>query len=658
MSKFIVFFVLGLGPGAAYALLGQGIVATYQGSGVVNFSQGATGMFLAYVYIKFIDNGVPLVAGLLLVAAIGFTFGLVLYLKIMRPLRSAPMLARVVATLGVLLFLQGAATLIFGDNTPGALPSMMVSSSVTVFGATVGVANLELAAICVGTAIILWAFYRFTPFGLATRAASENQKGASLLGHSPDWVGSINWGIGVSLSAVAGVLIAPITGVSVEDFTIIVVPALAAALLGRFVSMGWTTAAALGIGVIGAELNGYTTHPGLADSVPFVIIIIAMAVTGKLIPPRGSITLGRPPLATRGRISPFKAFGVLALGVLVAVFVGSTYQTALASSAVAAVIALSVVVITGFAGQISLAQMAFAGISGLMASKFAVNLGIGFPWSLILAALCAVPVGILIGLPALRVRGINLAVVTLGAAVAINSLIFVDAGLTGGSLGLNVPPPSLFGYSLAPATYPFRFAIFAMVVLFICCLGVANLRRSASGQNMLAVRDNERAAAAMGVNVTATKLTAFAISSFLAGLGGALLALQVGQLSLSIGFDASASLLLVVFVYLGGIGSIGGALFTGLIFAGGLIPTFIAQTVPSIDTYLTLIGGLTVISMAIDRPDGLIESIGMRLPSWPRSNSTSPSGPILASEPPKGSGTGSKVLSDAQRIEAPVGGVE
>ena len=533
MNTFWLFVLFGLGPGAVYALLAEGIVLIQRGSGVVNFAQGALGMFAAYTFIHFTGDGMGLLNALLLTVALAAIGGAVIYAKIMRPLRDAPLLGRLVATLGLLLALNGAAQLIYTNGSAFAeSPEVLPHYPVHVFGATIGVDRFYLVGIAIAAAVGLWALYRFTRFGLATRAAAENEKGALLLGYSPDTVGAVNWALGVALAALGGILIAPLVSVSTDTYTLLIVPALAAALLGRFSSFGLTAAAAIGIGIAESLIGQYVPNPsGLAAALPFVIVILAMVVQGRLIPGRGMLNLRRPPLATLGRVTPLRVAVLLGIVILLTSTLNSSYQDAIATSMITSIIMLSVVVVTGYAGQLSLAQLAFAGIGGLAVSLLGETWGIPFPWSLLLAALICVPVGVLVGLPALRVRGINLAVVTLGAAYAADELIFNSSYLTGGDAGRSVPVPALFGYSFDPLSHPNRFVYLCFGILLLVVLGVSGIRRGASGRRMLAVRDNERAAAALGVNITATKLGAFAFSAFLAGLGGALFGFQLQQIS-------------------------------------------------------------------------------------------------------------------------------
>ena len=208
-------------------------------------------------------------------------------------------------------------------------------------------------------------------------------------------------------------------------------------------------------------------------------------------------------------------------------------RAALYASMITAVITLSLVVVTGYTGQISLAQLTFAGVSAYILSTFASSWGIPFPIAPILAALVAAGAGVLIGIPALRVRGLMLGVVTLTFAAGVEAIWFNNNSIDGGAGGLAIPTPRLFGMDLGIGSgkdFPRpAFGILCLVVLVLVALGVSWLRTSRLGSAMLAVRADERSAAAAGINVVLVKLIGFAIAAFIAGLGGSLLAYQLGQ---------------------------------------------------------------------------------------------------------------------------------
>jgi ABC-type branched-subunit amino acid transport system permease subunit len=271
-------------------------------------------------------------------------------------------------------------------------------------------------------------------------------------------------------------------------------------------------------------------------------------------------------------------------------------------------ICLSLVLLTGFIGQVSLAQMSFVGVGAFILSHLTADLGIPFPFSLILGALLVVPLGILIGLPALRVRGVSLAVVTLAAAAAMDALVFSNVGFTGGLGGRKVAPPSMFGVNLGISNngvYPtITFGVLLLVIVVFVGYCVARLRTSATGRMMIAVRSNERAAAYVGIRVAPLKLYAFALSAFIAGIGGGLLAYQQGTVSSST-FAVFTSLTVLAITYVAGIGRIAGAVIAGLMFASdGLFVSFL-DNVLHVGQYQMIVAGIALAITAIGNPNGV-----------------------------------------------------
>jgi ABC-type branched-subunit amino acid transport system permease subunit len=608
METFLLYVLLGIGTGAVYTILTHGLITIYKGSGVLNFAQAAAAMVSGYAYAALRNGQVPTVAAIVITvlgaAILGFLFSYV----VMRPLRNAPVLARVVATLGLFGALNAIVLILWPNLDNSFVASLFSTKPVYLLGGLVGRNLFWLAGISIAITAALWALYKYTTFGLATRAAAENERGAALVGFSPDLIAASNWALGSALAAVGGILLAPLTGIA-PSVSLLIVPVLAAALLGRFSSFWIATAAAFGIGALQSVVGHYwSSQPGVQDGIPFLVVMVAMVITGRLIPARGTLTVGRPPLAPPSRIWGPRLVFVVGVPILLLAVLNATYQSGIATSLIMGTIALSLVVVTGYVGQISLAQVTFAGVGAFAVSKFAHNMGIPFPWPILLGALIAVPAGVIIGLPALRVRGINLAVVTLGAAVTVNSMVFANPAWTGGYSGDTVPTPKIAGFSLDSVSHPVRFGIFCLVILLLTLAVVVNLRRSSSGRRMLAVRGNERAAAAVGINVSATKLHAFALSGFLAALGGGALAYQLGNVTFQ-QFDPTQSIVLLEIVYIGGIAAVGGGLIGGLITSGGLIYVVFAN-VGAIGNWWAVASGAIVILNVIYAPDGGVVAMG------------------------------------------------
>ncbi len=600
-------------------------------------------MYVAYAYFELRSSGdlvLPVLGlparvtiieaptvGTALAVALGLAavLGVVIYLGVFRPLRTAPALARVVASLGLLLYLQAVVKLRFVAGTVSKLPigSLLPSGSVEVAGVAVPVNRFVLAGLAIVVAASLWIIFKFTRFGLTTRASAENEKGALFLGFSPDRIGVLNWMLASLLASLSVILIVSVTKqLDPLGTSMLVVPALAAALMGGLSSFAWTTAAGLSIGMLQSVVLNYSVRAewlpswipsgGIQQALPFLLIVATLALRGETLPGRSAVSESRLPASPRPRGVPANLlFGaaIVATGLFT---LGSQWRLAIVVSMIAALIALSSVVLTGYVGQISLAQYAFAGVSGLTTAKLAADAGIAFPWAPLIAVAIATTAGVLVGVSAVRVRGMTLAIATVGAAVAIQSLVFESTAL-GGIEGKRIPRPYLFGIDLgfsATGADNFRpaFGLLVLTVLVLAFGAVANLRRGATGLRWLAVRANERAAAASGINVAATKLSAFAVASFIAGVGGILLGYQSETLSPE-SFSVFASLALLALTYLGGVASLRGALIAGLLASGGVLTHLSGGESGRVSDSQFAISGLALIVVAIVYPDGISGAI-------------------------------------------------
>jgi branched-subunit amino acid ABC-type transport system permease component len=627
----------GLGAGAVIALLALGLVLTHRASGVVNFAHAAVGMFVAFAYfelrhtgdlvlpvlglpdhIHLIDAPTMLTAFMaaIIMAAL---MGLAIYFCVFRWLVTAPPLSRVVASLGLLLYLLAVANLRF-PQTAGQLPlvSILPQGSFEISGVAVPNNRIILVVFTIAVAGLLAAAFRFTRFGIATRAAAENEKGALLIGQSPDRLAAANWAISAVLAGVSVILIASVTKqLDPLATSLLVVPALAAMLLGGLRSFMLTAFAGLAIGMAQSGILNYSTRAdwipswiprsGINFALPFLLIIIALTVYGERLPDRSVTFESNMPNSPRPRYVLPTALGALIVISIALLTLDSQWRLAIVVSMIAALIALSSVVLTGYVGQISLAQLAFAGLAGFTTAKLTVAAGIPFPWAPMLAIAITTGVGILVGLPAVRVRGMTLAVVTAGAALAIEELVFKSEAL-GGLNRQRVPPPGLFGIDLGffvTGRDNFRpaFGLFVMTILVVTFVAVANLRRSPTGLKWLAVRANERAAAAAGVNVTGTKLSAFAVSSLIAGIGGVLLAYR-GSLAPQ-SFTVFGALALLAITYLGGIASISGAVVAGLLFSGGVFTHLGGGATGSQSDFAFAISGIALVVVAVLYREGI-----------------------------------------------------
>ena len=649
MSQIVLFVLLGLGPGALIAGLALSLVVAHRGSNVVNLATGAIAMLGAYVFyglrtagylflppIPFAGHGVqlgapwPVIPAFALALGVCVLTGILFDVVVLRRLRGSSPLAKLLGSLGLLLVLQAIAVLRFGTSgqvAPSALPGW-TDNTVHIFGVGVPVSTFALAGIVVCAAAVLAVAYRFMRFGLATRAAAEDETKATMVGLSPNGLSLANTILASILAGGLGVLAASQSQLDPITIPLAVVPALGAALLARFTSFGIAAAAGLGMGIIESLVTYASSRPwfptsngvpipGVPAVIFFLIIIVAMYWRGSRLPQRGVLVERRLPSAPQAkRVLPSAALSFAAC-VVAFLLLPFDFRQALTNSLIGTVICLSLVVIIGFAGQVSLAQLALAGASGLVVSKLSVHLGIGFPLGPALGACAATALGVFTGASALRVRGINLAIVTLAAAVAIQQFIFENPAIGGGLSGSRVRSPHLFSINLGPsAGFPINGGQFPSPVFGLVCAAVAvvlgmfvaALRRSPQGRQMLAVRSNERAAAAAGLDVRRVKLFAFAVSSFVAGIAGGLYAYDFGSVTTA-QFGILPALAFVAFAYLGGITTVRGAAIAELLITDGVVVHAVNKWFGVPVAYQLLVAGLALIATIIGNPAGIADAL-------------------------------------------------
>ena len=603
--EIVRYAVLGLGIGALYALIAAGLVTVYRGSGIINFAQGAFVMFAGYLdYELTTAAGLNFWPAMILTVAATALLGALVQLVVLRPMRNSSPLTRVVATLGVLITLQSAAALHYGYQSL-AVASYLPTRSIDILpGVPVGLNDVIIFVIGLVISVALWAGYRFSPFGRLTAAVAENQRAAASLGRSPDTIAVTNWMIGAGLAGLAGVLIAPITFLNPNDLALLVVPAMAAALVGGFTSFPLAFAGALLIGIGESLTTRYVSNPGWSDSAAFLLIIVVVLIRGRGLPLR-SFVLDRLAAVGNGRIRIIPlVISYVVLMVLLGFVLPVQWILPTAVTLVAMLFCLSVLVVVGYGGQLSLAQYVIGGLAALVTAQLA---GGTAHWPFVLAALAGVAVAVatggLMGIPALRTRGITLAIVTLGLAVVLFSLVLNNASYNGGVAGISIDPPTLFGWSINPLIYQGRYAMVCVTALFLAGLAIANVRRGASGRKLLAVRSNERAATALGISVYGVKLYAFMLAAGVAGVAGVLLAFMQSAV-LPAQFDQLTSINYVTVTVVGGTGLIGGSGLGALLIPNGLFAQIFSDW-PTLNSWLPLIGGLSVIFVLRTNQDGL-----------------------------------------------------
>lgn len=590
--------VLSLGPGFMLGLIALGLVTVYRGTGVLNLAHGAQVSLGGYIYWWLgVGVGFPLWIAFLGAVAGSAVSGALIQTAIMRPLRGTSPLTLLIGSIGALIVVQSVLLLLFGSGGKN-VPSMLPTDRIGGPGFEVGADRLILIGIGITVAGALWAVYRFTPFGVVTSAAAENPVAAAALGHSADRLALGNWTVGGALAGGAGALLAPIAGLDLVTMTGLIVPALGAALAGGFISFPLTVAGAVVIQAMQAVMTSTVDMRGIGVVSTFVVVVALMLIRGKSIPDRGYLGTRMPTLGT-GRLSAPTIVGwFVAAMVLVWAVRSFEWNEALLSSMLIAIVLLSIVVVTGYAGQLSLAQFALAGTGAVIATELSARTGLPFVPVLLIASIATVPVGLLLALAAIRMRGASLAVITLAFNVLLFATVFSRAEL------VTVNSPEIFGMDVGSATQPERYVTLVVIVFVLLALAVSLLRRSATGRRLIAVRGNERAAASIGVRVGATKVVAFGIASFIAAVGGVLFAFRGTAISYA-NFAPFASVDQLGWAVIGGVGFLAGPLL-GMVFTPGGLGTQVADVIYS-DQFvlLPLIGGVLLIITVIANPDGL-----------------------------------------------------
>lgn len=615
MDKFLTFTIVGLSLAAIYSVIASGLVLTYTTTGIFNFAHGAAGMLAAFTYwqLRF-DWGWPVPVCLVLILGVmAPLFGVILEVVVMRGLRGTTDTVKLVVSISLLLFMIGLAQLLWPPGVSRPMSKFFASSAPINVGPTTITWH---QAITIGVAIVAAIGLRLVltrfRFGIAMRAAVDDPALSALNGARPNRVSMLAWAIGTALAALGGILIAPNVTLDAPSLSLLIISAYAAAIFGRLRSLPLTFVGAIVLGLTEGYLTGYLPQnqylPGLRIASPALLLFIVLLVmpNPRL---RGRMTRSReffPMPSIRGTM----IFGGIVI--LAAITMNATMSVpdllVYGRLFPIAIIALSLIPLVGFAGQISLCQLSFAGIGGLVMAHLGRN---GDPAALIWAVLISAAVGALIALPALRLSGIYLALGTAAFATILDRWIFTlpkfsvfgwfDVDLfTQGSI--NVDPLHAFGTTFDdPGAQVIiggiTFALVAMVVVLI--------RRGRLGRRLIAMKDSEAACATLGMNLLGTKLLVFAISAGIAGLGGALYATQLTTIQAT-KFDLVSSLQVFALTVVGGIGAVGGALFAGISLF--VVLPLIGTLWPGLVRWTGLLPGATGIGLGRD-PNGAISQM-------------------------------------------------
>jgi ABC-type branched-subunit amino acid transport system permease subunit len=634
--------VLGTVLGLTYGILAIGLVLIYKSNRFINFAHGNLGALAAVVLAKLVvDVGVPYWVAVPVVLAGAAALGAVIELGVVRRLFEAPRLVLVVATIALSQLFLYLALQRWARADQGTL---VVDGYPVPFEASVQVGNVMLRAPHLAILVVvplmvagLAAFFRFSAYGQAIRAASENPDAARLAGISVRRMSTIIWVIAALVAAITAILLAPTRSVF-EIGTLgpsMLVRALGAALIGRMVSLPIAFVAGIGIGIIESITFATFTEGGITDLVVFVVVMVALAVRARELsrsvrdPHRGTIFgADERPLAPDLAASPgmrrvrtITALAVVGLAVALPVLPvadlsssATTFQ--LTVMLAFAMVGLSLVVLTGWAGQVSLGQFALVGVGAFAAARWADALPM--PLLLLAAGGVSALVAVVVGIPAVRIQGLFLAVSTLAFAVVATGWAFQQEALVGDPSNVFMPRPGWLGSERA--VYWFALGLLGAFVVM-----VRNLRRSGPGRMLLAVRDNDRASQSADISVVGTRLLAFALSGFMAGVAGVVFALARQNFTAT-QFDPATSLQLLLMVIIGGLGSISGALLGAAFLFGipivagsGDLVRLLTSAIGVLIVLLFLPGGLvSVVTSARDAIGQRIVRAEQGLPRPPR----------------------------------------
>ena len=614
MDKFLTFTVVGLSTAAIYAVIASGLVLTYTTTGVFNFAHGAIGMLAAFTYwqLRVGWHWATPAALALVLFVLAPLFGVLLEAVVMRGLQGTNEVTKIVVSIGLLAAMIGLATWIWSPNVSRALvpfydskkPAEIFSTSVTYHQAiTMGVAILVALA-------LRFLLYR-TRIGIAMRASVDDPALATLNGARPALIAMLAWATGCVLAAIGGILIAPGSGLDAGLLSLLIVNAYAAAIIGRLRSLPFTFVGAVILGLTDAYLSGYLPSSqylqGLRIASPAIVLFIVL-----LLIPNPRL---RGHARTREYFPSPSWSGALALAgvtVLGAAVLATTLSAADATIYVRifpfAIFALSLVPLTGFAGQISLCQLSFAAIGASVWAQWGTH---GNPLWILGAALVAAVIGALVALPALRLSGIYLALATAAFAVTLDRWVWTLPPISiFGKLTLNLfQTGSASASSLKISGYAFdtapRQMMMFSVTLALLTLLVVWIRRSAFGRRLLAMRDSEAACATLGMRLLAIKTAVFAISAGMAGLGGALYASQLQSIQVG-NFDFIFGLPVLLAAVIGGMAYAGTGLFSGVTLQAGL--PLLSQIGPFFANLAGLLPGLAGIGLGRN-PNGAISDL-------------------------------------------------
>ena len=608
MSELLPFIVAGLTTGAVYGLAGVGLVLTYKISGVFNFAHGALAAIGAYAFYELhVQSELSWVlSAVIVVGVVGPLMGLILEL-LARRLQGTSLALRVAATVGLLLLVQAAATLHYGNTQTRTVPVFLSSDTFELSGTTVNWSDAYSFLFALVATVALSVFFRVSRRGVAMRAVVDNPELLDLEGTSPSATRRIGWVLGCSFAAASGVLLAPLLPLDPTGLTFLVVAAFGAAAIGAFSNLLLTFAGGLAVGVLAAlSTKWFQTGllSGLPPAMPFVVLFVVLLVFPKryLAGQSFFVPRSRPIWTAPPRMQLGGGAVLLVVFALVPTFAGvhlNDWTTALGTF----IVFLSLGLLVRTSGQASLGHVAFMAIGAVAFSHLSIG-SPDFPWliALLASGLIAVPVGAVLAIPAIRLGGLYLALATFGFAILLQQMFYTQDIMFGSfGTGLEMPRPSGFD-----GDESFFYVVLAIAV--IAAAGVVLLTRNRLGRLLRAMADSPRALESTGTSINTTRVLVFCISAFLAAIGGALVGMSSGSVSAE-AFPPLLSLTFFVLIVI----VVGGDPWNAMLAAVGwvVIPSYVSGD--QVSQWLQLLFGVAAILTAISPPPEVPAALRTRI---------------------------------------------
>jgi len=593
------FTMIGIAEGCLFAIAASGLVLTYATTGVFNFAHGAVGMVSAYVfYALTVQHGMPTMLGVLLVLAVFAPLVGVATERVMRSFRDASVQTSVVVTIALFVMCIGLAQKFWPPETGARLDNLVGAQTFNIWEARLTRDNVAAIVLAVVVALVLRSLLFVSRTGVAMRAVVDNPTLAALNGAPPISIARYSWILGSVLAALAGILLAS-NGSALDPIvlTLFVAGSYGAAVVGKLKSLPLTFAGAIALGVMKQHatfaLPSGDSWQSVKLAVPGIFLFAAL-----LLVPAAKLSVGRIVGAKTPKVPSLPSSVVRSAVFVVAMVVVANLAPPerlfdITTGLIYALLLLSLVLLTGYSGQISLCQYVFMAIGAWAMGTY---FGGHSVWGILLAGIAAVPLGIIVSLPALRLQGLYLALVTFGFASVANDLLLKNDRFYGGA-SVNVGRLHFLGIKFDSDK---AFLVLCAIVFALFAIGLLTLRRGAFGRRLAALRDSQAACATLGLDVRRTKLSVFTASAFIAGAAGALFG-GLKATADAIQFAPENNVVLLLFAVVGGITTVSGALIGGGLFA--LLP-FIQSEYP--DQSGLVFAGVAVAVVALGKqPNGI-----------------------------------------------------